>query len=59
MSNLDLARFLATVAWHLSCMVTWQIRGNLAMAARCEEDFRKAMKKLDEIEEPEVVRHDA
>ena len=59
MNNLELARFLATVAWHLSCMVVWHVRGNLEKATKCENDFREVLEKLDDLEALEVARHDA
>lgn len=59
MNNLELARFLATVAWQLSCMVVWHLRGNIEKATKCENDFGETLKKLDDYEALEVARHDA
>ena len=47
MSNIELARFLATCMYQLACMVVWFQRGNIARAEKCESDFKQTLSGLD------------
>ena len=47
MSNIELARFLATCMYQLACMVVWFQRGNIARAEKCESDFKQTLSDLD------------
>lgn len=50
MSNVELARFLATCMYQLAFMVVWFQRGNTARAKKCESDFKQTLSDLDALE---------
>ena len=47
MSNIELARFLATCMYQLACMVVWFQRGNIARAEKCESDINQTLSDFD------------
>lgn len=55
MSNVELARFIAGIGWHLACMVVWYQRGNTDRASKSESEFRKLLDSLDELEHAKEV----
>lgn len=50
MSNVELARFLASCMYQLACMVVWFQRGNTARAEKCESDFKRTLGDLSALE---------
>lgn len=50
MSNIELARYLSAAMWHLACVVIWAQRGNTDRMTEAENEFRKLLVSLDELE---------
>jgi len=50
MSNLDLARFIASLIWQAAHMVIWFMRGNFERGNSHSEEFQKLVGMLDDFE---------
>ncbi len=49
MSNVELARFVCTVAHTLACMVAYYIGGNRDKVKECEDAYQESMAMLDKM----------